>query len=112
MSKIFDLDHQYVKYAEFHFNPTNEYIHMFFVPLLIFTVQIMASYTHITVLTLTINPSTIITTLYLAYYLAIWPTVAIMFAPFLYAGCYGANAIAQVPDFYEIPTIYWTIAVY
>jgi uncharacterized membrane protein YGL010W len=113
MSKRFDLDHQYVKYAEFHFNPVNEFIHMVFIPLLIFTVQIMASYPQITtVMYIPINPSFIITSLYLIYYIAIWPSVALLFAPVLYAAWYAAIAIAEAPDFYEIPIIYWAIAMY
>jgi 2-hydroxy fatty acid dioxygenase len=89
-SKAFDLDYQYVKYGEYHFNATNEVIHMIFVPLILFTVQVWLSHPLITTfLPFAVNPALIITIFYNIYFFALWPLVALLYSPFLFGACCG-----------------------
>lgn len=101
MTPLFDFEQQYVKYGEFHFNRYNEMIHMVFVPAILWTVQVWLAFP-----LLGVTPAAFITTLYLAYYLSLWPQVALLYTPFLALSCYSAQYFSLLSLPYLSPKLW------
>ncbi|KAG5637627.1 hypothetical protein H0H81_003908 [Sphagnurus paluster] len=92
-SKIFDVNTQLAFYGAYHSNKINVMIHMVFVPVLIWTFQVMASslavpsfipevhYTLNNYLRFDLNFAAIHAGLYIAYYFILEPTAALLYMP-------------------------------
>ncbi len=63
---------QFVAYGEYHHDEVNQLVHCVFVPVLMWTLLAMIPYV-----------SVYIVAIYLAYYLVLWPLVALLYSPIL-----------------------------
>ncbi|KAI8909005.1 hypothetical protein EDD86DRAFT_206661 [Gorgonomyces haynaldii] len=100
MHNLFNFDHQFVKYGEFHANKVNQAIHLIFVPLILWTAQVWFSNTPSfgSVGPLPINGNLIGTFIYAAYYISLWPLVGTMYLPILIGMSYSANNFNALTD--------------
>ncbi|OMJ15655.1 putative endoplasmic reticulum membrane protein [Smittium culicis] len=93
---VFDLKTQYVKYGEYHSNPVNILFHQIFVPSILWstigllylagpmfeTPEMIAKLAAPLGINVTMNLGTIMTFVYMAYYLTLDTVAALIFAPF------------------------------
>ena len=97
-NNLLDFDTQFVKYGEFHHNFINEIIHIIFVPLIIFTTQILSSKPVFWEFGgIPINPSFIITVVYQLYYFLLFPAAALCYTPVLAAMLWSAWKVTEMP---------------
>ncbi|KAG6907835.1 hypothetical protein DXG01_007217 [Tephrocybe rancida] len=108
-SKLFDVDTQLTFYGAYHSNKTNVLIHVVFVPVLLWTFQVMASELPVPsfvpevhhrindYLCFDLNLSAIHAGLYLVYYLILEPTAAILYAPQMILSLLTATAYSSGP---------------
>ena len=82
---VFDFDFQFVKYASYHHNSVNKFIHILFVPCIVWTGLVM----------LPRQISFWITVCYSIYYMILWPLVGVLCAPILFSLYYTAALFGQ-----------------
>ncbi|EIM88171.1 DUF962-domain-containing protein [Stereum hirsutum FP-91666 SS1] len=92
-SNLFNIRHQLTFYGAYHSNKTNIAIHICFVPLILWTFQVLGSllpvpsffpdfhYVFNDYMSFEINWATIAMALYLAYYYALEPLAALIYTP-------------------------------
>jgi len=107
MSSLFNIRKQLTFYGAYHNNSTNIAIHMVFVPILIWTFQVMISYVpapaflpdvHHNInkyLEFDLNYGAIMTVSYLAYYFALDPIAALLYTPQFTLSLLSATAYAH-----------------
>lgn len=89
MSKIFDFKYQFVSYGEYHDNPINQLVHIIFVPIIIFTVQIWLHATPELYAwkfsdVLPINASVLLSMMYCLYYIRLHRILGFMITPIVF----------------------------
>ncbi|KAL0949868.1 hypothetical protein HGRIS_009901 [Hohenbuehelia grisea] len=104
---LFDVFTQLTFYGAYHSNRTNVLIHIVFVPILLWTFQVMAAtiqmpsfvpeyhYDINEYLTFDLNASAIHAGLYFLYYLALEPVASLLYAPQLAASVLTATAFSK-----------------
>jgi len=110
LAQLFDVDHQLTFYGAYHSNRINIFIHIICVPILLWTFQVLASqlpvpsfvpaihHTFNDYLSFDLNWVTIHAGLYLAYYLALEPVAALLYAPQLVVSVLTATAYSRSKD--------------
>ncbi|KAJ7499213.1 hypothetical protein FB451DRAFT_1204648 [Mycena latifolia] len=106
-SKLFDVKTQLTFYGAYHSNKINILIHVIFVPILLWTFQVMASQIPVPAfvpaihhsfsdhLVFELNYPALHAALYLAYYLALEPVAALLYAPQLILSLLTATAYSH-----------------
>lgn len=107
---VFDIYKQFTFYGAYHNHPVNVLVHITFVPLILCTFQVMASYIpmpsfipeyHLNLgdyLVFDLNVASIHAILYLAYYFMLEPVAALLYAPQLTLSVLTAIAYSYSPD--------------
>ncbi|KAJ3411120.1 hypothetical protein HDV05_002729, partial [Chytridiales sp. JEL 0842] len=97
MSKLFDFEHQFLGYAEYHNNRINQNIHMIFVPTIVWTGMVwchnIPAFTETWFLQDTYTPfnlTFVLTFLYTAYYVILKPKLGLPVVPFMFLMNYSA----------------------
>ncbi|KAJ7095103.1 hypothetical protein B0H15DRAFT_828085 [Mycena belliarum] len=106
-SKLFDVQTQLTFYGAYHSNKVNVLIHVIFVPILLWSFQVMASQIPVPAfvpaihhsfsdhLVFDLNYSAIHAALYLVYYLALEPIAALLYIPQLVLSLLTATAYSR-----------------
>jgi len=106
-SQLFSVDHQLTFYGAYHSNRTNVLIHIIFVPILLWTFQVLASELPVpsfipevhhrinNYLRFDLNLAAIHAGLYFIYYLILEPTAALLYAPQLVLSLLTATAYSK-----------------
>jgi len=107
MSKLFDVQHQLTFYGAYHSNRINILIHVIFVPVLLWSFQVMASQIPVPsfvpaiqhrfsdYLLFDLNISALHAALYLGYYFALEPVAALLYTPQLVLSLLSATAFSR-----------------
>ncbi|KAH9816726.1 hypothetical protein DFH28DRAFT_890541 [Melampsora americana] len=117
---LFDLEHQFAFYGQYHVNPVNVAIHIICVPIIFFTALILVHYLpffHHTILNFQpihlpnfllktglygsdsifeLNLSTIVTLGYVTYFIILDPIAGSLYAPFLLSFAQWSNQLYQL----------------
>ncbi|PPR02479.1 hypothetical protein CVT24_002028 [Panaeolus cyanescens] len=111
IADIFNVDKQLVFYGAYHSNKINVLIHVICVPLIVWSFQALVAplgqvpflpaYHHVFSewLVFDTNYASLMTAVYLAYYLLLEPTAALLYAPQMVLTSLTATAFAQRPDY-------------
>jgi len=117
MSSLFDVRKQLVFYGSYHANTVNVRIHMLFVPIIMWTVQVMLctlptpaffpTYRHDfnSLLSFQVNWGLVMSIVYLSYYIALLPSAALSYAPQMALFYLFANAVSHNPDYVKLAMV-------
>ncbi|KAF9057430.1 hypothetical protein BJ165DRAFT_1420364 [Panaeolus papilionaceus] len=112
IADIFNVDKQLTFYGAYHSNKINILIHVICVPLIVWSFQALVApfgqvsflpaYHHIfnDWLVFDTNYASLMTAVYLAYYLLLEPVAALLYAPLMILTSLTATAFAQRPDYF------------
>ncbi|KAJ3300610.1 hypothetical protein HK104_009267 [Borealophlyctis nickersoniae] len=101
---VFNFEHQFVQYGQYHNNTINKAIHVIFVPTILFTFLVwitqtgeFAQWAYSDILPL--NGAFFFIATYLCYYIVLEPMAGLLYVPALLAMCSYANTFARSQHF-------------
>jgi len=110
MSSLFDIRKQLTFYGSYHSHPVNVAIHIFGVPLLLWSALVMATtipspsflpsirYALTSALVFDLNTPALVSVFYLSYYLLLDPVAAALYAPQMILSLLSATGYATQPN--------------
>ncbi|KAJ3188362.1 hypothetical protein HDU85_005513 [Gaertneriomyces sp. JEL0708] len=105
---VFSFEDQLFQYGQYHNNKINQYIHIVFVPTILWTALVWLSQVDLGLghwaldYLWPLNAAFVVTAAYNLYYIALEPVAGTMYAPILFTLCHFANTFAAKDEVFNL----------